>query len=423
MNREMKHSGIAWIGEIPKQWTVELLGNNVKLVDNPNSDCSEDNALQFKMGTIISKKHGDSKYNPLTLEAYNKVQEGDIVLNGLNLSFDFISQRVGLVKEKGVITSAYLTIRPTKTLDSIYLTYLLKAYDCCKAFHGMGRGLRQTLSYKELRYEKLIYPSLAEQKAIADFLDKKCEEIDELVALQEKIIEELKAYKQSVITEAVCKGLNPNVPMKDSGIEWIGEIPKHWNITKIKMIASTNSGSTPKNISQNNSASITWIRTTDINDNIVCDSSVHLTKEEFMSASCPLLKKGTCVVAMYGGGGTIGKCGILDTEATINQALCSIETNQSYLEYFLFYVLKSVRPYWMKFAVGTRKDPNISQEIVRNFSVPFLPISEQQEIADYLDKKCSEIDQLISIKQQKIVELKEYKKSLIYEYTTGKKEV
>ena len=189
------------------------------------------------------------------------------------------------------------------------------------------------------------------------------------------------------------------------------------------MIASTNSGSTPKNISQNNSASITWIRTTDINDNIVCDSSVHLTKEEFMSASCPLLKKGTCVVAMYGGGGTIGKCGILDTEATINQALCSIETNQSYLEYFLFYVLKSVRPYWMKFAVGTRKDPNISQEIVRNFSVPFLPISEQQEIAEYLDKKCSEIDQLISIKQQKIVELNDYKKSLIYEYTTGKKEV
>jgi type I restriction enzyme S subunit len=211
--------------------------------------------------------------------------------------------------------------------------------------------------------------------------------------------------------------------MKDSGIEWIGEIPEHWEVSKIKRIAKTNSGSTPKNILNNENSEIIWIRTTDINDDVVYDSSMHLTLEEFESASCPMLDRGTCVVAMYGGGGTIGKSGILGNRATINQALCSMEVVDYYNDKYLFYILKTVRYYWMKFAVGTRKDPNINQEIVKCLDVPFPNISEQQQIADYLDKKCAEIDELVAVKQQKIDSLKEYKKSLIYEYVTGKKEV
>lgn len=232
----MKNSGIPWIGEMPEGWKVELIGNNVKEVDCPNFDNAEDNALQFKMGSIISKKNGDSKYNPVTLEAYNKVKVGDIVINGLNLSFDYISQRVGLVKEDGVITSAYLAIRPTSAIKSEYLNYLFKAYDNCKAFHGMGKGLRQTLAYKELRSYLLCYPPLSEQQAIADFLDKKCAEIDQMVALQEKFIEELKAYKQSLITETVTKGLNPNAPMKDSGVECIGNVPQQWDVILLPFV-------------------------------------------------------------------------------------------------------------------------------------------------------------------------------------------
>ena len=417
MNREMKHSGIAWIGEIPKQWTVELLGNNVKLVDNPNSDCSEDNALQFKMGTIISKKHGDSKYNPLTLEAYNKVQEGDIVLNGLNLSFDFISQRVGLVKEKGVITSAYLTIRPTKTLDSIYLTYLLKAYDCCKAFHGMGRGLRQTLSYKELRYEKLIYPSFAEQKAIADFLDKKCEEIDELVALQEKIIEELKSYKQSVITETVCKGLNPNAPMKDSGVEWIGEIPEGWEVSRFKNIASVKANL----VSPEQYPDLPQVAP----DNIEKDAGILLNYKKVKDANIisdnHLFYKGQIVYSKIRP--TLNKAIIAPFDGLCSADMYPIETTQ-HTKYMLYFILSGIFTKQVQRIVNDRvKMPKINKEEISTILAIIPPIPEQREIADYLDKKCSEIDQLISIKQQKIVELKEYKKSLIYEYTTGKKEV
>ena len=170
--RAFKDSGIEWIGQIPKEWEVELIGNNIKEINDKNDDSSEDNALQFKMGSIISKKGGDSKYNPESLAAYTKVIEGDIIINGLNLSFDFISQRVGLVKEKGVITSTYLTLRPSSLLHSDFINYLFKAYDNCKAFHGMGRGLRQILAYRELKNQKLIYPLLPEQKKIADYLDR-----------------------------------------------------------------------------------------------------------------------------------------------------------------------------------------------------------------------------------------------------------
>ena len=138
--RAFKDSGIEWIGQIPREWEVELIGNNIKEINDKNDDSSEDNALQFKMGSIISKKGGDSKYNPESLAAYTKVIEGDIIINGLNLSFDFISQRVGLVKEMGVITSTYLTLRPSSLLHSDFINYLFKAYDNCKAFHGMGRG-------------------------------------------------------------------------------------------------------------------------------------------------------------------------------------------------------------------------------------------------------------------------------------------
>ena len=211
--------------------------------------------------------------------------------------------------------------------------------------------------------------------------------------------------------------------MKDSGVEWIGEIPEHWDVCRVKNISNTNSGSTPKNISESDDSNIVWIRTTDINDDIVYDSSLHISLDEFKSASCPMLPVGTCLVAMYGGGGTIGKCGVIGEIATINQALCSMEVYENYYYLYLYNILRAVRKYWMKFAVGTRKDPNINQDIVNEMWIPYPSLSEQQSIANYLDQKCKEIDELISVKKDKIEKLKAYKKSVIYEYVTGKKQV
>ena len=422
MTREMKNSGIPWIGEIPEGWTIELIGNQVKEVDNPNTNGEEDNALQFKMGSIISKSQGNSKYNPETLEGYNIVDKGVIMLNGLNLSFDFISQRVGLVRERGVITSTYLAVKPTDNIDSEYLTYLFKAYDNCKAFHSMGKGLRQTLSYGELRKYLLIYPSLAEQQRIAEFLDRKCAEVDEMIALQEQIIEELKAYKQSVITEAVTKGLNPAAPMRDSGIEWIGQIPEHWSKDKIiRSFRMIGSGTTPKSTDENNfDGDINWIQSGDINGGVMESCKNRVSNETI--ENCSALKVYSApfiIVAMYGA--SVGNTSISSIDGCVNQACCVLSDSALNFNY-AFSVIKSCKDYWLRKAVGGGQ-PNISQETIKQTWIPIPPITEQQAIADYLDDKCADIDSLIQTKQSKIDSLKEYKKSIIYEYVTGKREV
>lgn len=403
MSRQMKDSGIPWIGEIPVQWRIETIGSCIKEVDCKNSDCSENNALQFKMGTIISKKNGDSKYNPETLEAYNKVQVGDIVINGLNLSFDLISQRVGLVKETGVITSAYLAVRPLNFIDSRFLTYLFKGYDTCKALHSMGKGLRQTLGYKEFRRYYVIFPNLEEQQRIADFLDLKCGEIDELVALQEQIIEELKAYKQAIITETVCKGLNPDVEMKDSGIEWLGDIPKEWDVRAIKWLATLKSG--------------TNITTNDIKEE--CDGFPVYGGNGLRGYYSDFSNDGD--FALIGRQGAL--CGNINYAhgkfwATDHCVVCYPREN-----FILTWFGETLRAMNLNQYSMSSAQPGLSVERIKEKKMPVPPLSEQQEIANYLDQKCAEIDSLVAIKQQKIEELKDYKKSIIYEYITGKKEV
>ena len=430
--RTMKDSGIPWIGEIPEGWKVELIGNQVKAVDNPNINGEEDNALQFKMGTIISKSKGDSKYNPETLEGYNIVDKGVIMLNGLNLSFDFISQRVGLVKERGVITSTYIAVKPTSNIDSDYLTYLFKAYDNCKAFHGMGRGLRQILSYGELRKQLLISPPLAEQHLIATFLDKKCSEIDSLIELQEQMIEELKAYKQSVITEAVTKGIrNEELGVrnyKDSGIEWIGDVPEEWEVCRIKNVASLFGrigfrGYTSDDLNKDGEGAITLSPSNMLPMGMDYTNVTYLSWMKYHESPEIMIQNGD--ILMVKTGSSYGKVSYVDNlpkEATINPQILRIvaKINSKYLGYYLQTPLFI---YQVEGGVVGGTIPTISQEKINNFFVVIPPLAEQQAIADYLDKKCGEIDELITIKQQKIESLKEYKKSVIYEYVTGKREV
>lgn len=430
--REMKDSGIPWIGEIPKDWTIELIGNQVKEVNNPNTDGLEDNALQFKMGTIISKSLGDSKYNPETLEGYNIVDKGVIMLNGLNLSFDLISQRVGLVRERGVITSTYLAVKPTNNIDSEYLTYLFKAYDNCKAFHSMGRGLRQTLSYGELRKYLLLYPSLAEQQRIADFLDRKCAEVDEMIGLQEQIIEELKAYKQSVITEVVTKGLNPDAPMRDSGIEWIGQIPEHWETHPFKAFYKTTKGLniTKENLVESGMPVISYGQIhSKLNSGVRVDEAlIRFVPEEYLTTNPECLSKqhdlffADTSEDREGAGNVV----YIDIDTPIFAGYHTIIARPSEKvksKYFAYLIQTDAWRCQLRSRVSGVKVFSISQKFINQTSVIIPPISEQQAIANYLDEKCADIDSLIQTKLSKIDSLKEYKKSIIYEYVTGKREV
>jgi type I restriction enzyme S subunit len=428
----MKDSGIPWIGEIPDDWRIETIGSCIKEVDCKNSDCSEDNALQFKMGTIISKKNGDSKYNPETLEAYNKVQVGDIIINGLNLSFDLISQRVGLVKETGVITSAYLAVRPLSFIDSRFLTYLFKGYDTCKALHSMGKGLRQTLGYKEFRRYYVIFPNLEEQQRIADFLDQKCGEVDEMVSLQEKIIEELKAYKQAIITEAVCKGLNPDAEMKDSGVEWIGKIPEGWEVEPFKQLYELGKGLsiTKADLVQKGIPVISYgqIHSKSNTGTAIKDELIRLVPDYYLEGNASsLVKVGDLIFAdtsedLDG----CGNCIYIDRDITMFAGYHTIIAkylNDNPNNYFSYLFKTDCWRIQIRSVVNGVKVFSVPQRLLGSTSVIVPPIEEQKAIGKYLDSKCSDIDAMIAIKQQKIEELKDYKKSIIYEYITGKKEV
>lgn len=315
-------------------------------------------------------------------------------------------------------------------MNPTYYNWLFHSTMFSSEFYKWGHGIVNdlwTTGWQDMKRISIPVPPIDEQHRIADFLDRKCAEIDRVLEKTRASIEEYKKLKQSVITQAVTKGIRGEREMKDSGIEWIGEIPAEWDVRKISQIGTTCSGSTPlrsKETDYFEGANIKWVRTLDLNDGLVFDSSEKITESALKESSCAIMPVNTVCVAMYGGAGTIGKCGLLMCEAATNQAICSIVANETVTNpMYLFYFLLAIKKYWMIYAVGTRKDPNISQDIVSRMKIILPNKNEQQEISDYLDQKCSEIDTLISKKEQLITELEAYKKSLIYEYVTGKKEV
>jgi type I restriction enzyme S subunit len=401
MARKMKDSGIEWIGEIPEGWEVVPVRSCFDEVRTKNTDGQEQNALQFKSGNIISKANFNTNiddYVADTITNYTVVLPDTIMINGLNLNYDFKSLRVALVKEKGVITSAYLAIFPDREkIFPQYATYLFKGYETKMAFHNMGAGIRKTLGYKEFKNQPLLLPSEKEQNKISAYLDSKCSHIDIMLSKIRSSIEEYKKLKQAVITQAVTKGVRGKREMKDSGVEWIGEIPAEWSIAKAKYYVTITHGSDPKT-----EGSIP-----------VYGSGAESFK------TCGEYKEGPTVL--------IGRKGAtLHIPHYIEGKYWNVDTafdvkakNNFSLPYY--YYLATSFDY--KFYIAQTTLPGMTQSNYYNMFLPLPTFPEQEEIVNYLDAKCAEIDGLIAKKEQLVRELESYKKSLIYEVVTGKREV
>lgn len=428
MSRQMKDSGIPWIGQVPEMWTVAPIRSVIKEITTKNILGKETTALQFRYGTIVEKANFEAEgddYVARTIRNYTIIYPGVLVLNGLNLNYDFVTKRVALSRLKGVITSAYMTIMPidTHALLPEFLEYLFKCYDAKMAFHGMGEGVRKILNFNELKHQPIIYPSHDEQKQIVAVLDKKCTEVEGLSSNIQKQIEALEQYKRAVITETVTKGLNPSVLMKDSGIPWIGQIPAHWSTIKIKFLASFYNGYAFDSESLTDEGDGTVIRIGDI-----CEGSIK--PETALKYNGPTLtlkpyqiEKGDILIALSGA--TVGKTGYITKDypnAFINQRVGIIRsTNSRFLNHAL--QTSSFIPFALLHAAASAQ-PNISLDTIGNYTIAFPNNSrEQQAIAEYLDKKCAKIDGIIQAKQQQLEELEQYKKAIIFEYVTGKKQV
>ncbi len=231
---EYKGSGMPWVGTVPTHWVVQPLLSVAVERSEFNAGMRERNLLSLSYGRIIRKDiDSNDGLLPESFETYQIVRKGDIVLRLTDLQNDKRSLRSALVNEQGIITSAYLALRPT-SVNPAYLAYLLRAYDLSKVFYSMGGGLRQSMKFADLRRMSIALPPLDEQTAITAFLDRETAKIDALIAEQEKLIALLAEKRQATISHAVTRGLNPDAPMKDSGVPWLGEVPAHWDMKRVK---------------------------------------------------------------------------------------------------------------------------------------------------------------------------------------------
>lgn len=235
--REMKDSVIEWIGCMPKDWGINTIFQLFTQVKNKNLELQEKNLLSLSYGKI-KRKNIDTVEGllPESFDGYNIIEKDDIVLRLTDLQNDHTSLRVGISEERGIITSAYLTIRNRSNFVPKYLYYYLHSFDVSKGFYGMGAGVRQSLNWDGVKWLQVLAPLIDEQGRIATFLDIKCAEIDAVLEKTRASIDEYKKLKQAVITQAVTKGIRGDRPMKDSGSIWFGNIPVDWDMKKIKYL-------------------------------------------------------------------------------------------------------------------------------------------------------------------------------------------
>ena len=420
-----KDSGIAWIGEIPEHWCLALVKSifNRRTKKNNPILTEERLSLSIEKGvTLYSEKTTNLDRFKEDFTQYQIAYPNDIVLNSMNM----IVGAIGISHYLGCVSPVYYVITPKdKNINVKYYGYLLNNFRIRNLYHALGEGIyaidrgegrintcRLKVSYDKFGSIIIPIPSINEQQSIAAYLDQKCGEIDELITLQEKMITKLQGYKQSVITEAVTKGLDKNVPLKDSGIEWIGEIPEHWEVKRLKNVCSqinikenSKRNSLPyiglENIESGSGRYIDTISEIEGMANRFCKNNVLFGKlRPYLSKVYLAEKDGICSPEFI----------VYDTKSNNSRFIHKLLLSQPFID-----VVNS--------STYGAKMPRANGEFINNIYVQIPPLSEQQSIADYLDQRCSEIDELISIKQQKIEKLKEYKKSLIFECVTGKRKV
>lgn len=421
---EMKSSGVDWIGDIPLYWNILKGKYCLSLLQRPILE-SDEVITCFRDGVVTLRSCRREEGFTVSLKeiGYQGIEPGDIVVHGM----DGFAGAIGISDSRGKASPVLIVL--DTNLCKKFVVYYLRVMAFTDVFLAQSTGIRIRscdTSWNKLKNLPYPIPPKNEQIAIANFLDSKCAEIDALCADIEKQIETLQEYKKSVITEAVTKGLDPNVEMKNSGVEWIGLIPKHWGTLSLQYLLSfSGSGTTPKGLDKlfcEDGNGINWLNTGDLTDSYIENIPQKLKSEVMPQYSAlRLYPSGSLVIAMYGA--TAGKLGILLEPSTTNQACCVLVPNKDLLNLkYLFYQLLAARSSLVSLSKGGGQ-PNISQETVRKFKVCFTELQEQSNIVNFLDEKCNIIDGAIEIKKSQLDTLAQYKQSLIYEYVTGKKAV
>ncbi len=423
---EYKKSGIEWVGNIPSHWEETPVFSCFDATSEKNLDGKEANVLSLSYGNII-KRDVDTNFGllPESFNTYQIVDVGDIILRLTDLQNDKRSLRVGLAKEKGIITSAYLKLKPKDRLDSVFAYRLLHSYDTTKVYYGLGGGLRQSMKFEDFRRLPILVPPYEEQVQIANFLDFETAQIDTLIEKQQTLILLLKEKRQAVISHAVTKGLNPDAPMKDSGVEWLGEVPEHWNITRIKYVAELTPSKSGILSRLEERCSFIPMEKLKL-DTLILDETrqikdVYQGYTYFEDGDVLIAKVTPCFENqnMAIAANLVNGIGFGSSEIYV------LRTEAEGLNQFLLYrlqesVFMQLGAGAMTGAGGLRRVPS---EFLNNFQFGLPPISEQQGIVEHIEKMKSKFNDLIDNAEQAIQLMQERRTALISAAVTGKIDV
>ena len=429
LERKFKNSGIPWIGMIPSDWNVVRTKNvfacSKSLV---GEDWSHTQLLSLTTKGVKEVAIGSTSGKvPDSYETYQVVNKDDLVMCLFDLDCSAVFS--GVSNFHGMISPAYKVLKTLDGYSPAFYGYWFDYIFDGRKYKYLSKNIRYSLTYDEFAALGIAAPPLPTQQRIADFLDRKCAEIDELAALQETMIAELKRYKQSVITEAVTKGLDKNVKLKDSGEEWIGEIPSHWEMKAVKYVLQRRNQKNDPIISEERLSLSIGVGITKYADKT---TNLDRFKDDFTQYQLAypddiVLNSMNMIV------GAVGKSAFMGCVSPVYYVMIPKNSIEStYYSYLLN--TPRIRDVYHSLGKGIyaieRGDGRVNTCRLKvsfydfgRIEIPVPPNQEQQQINVFLQRKCAEIDELIAIKQQKIEALKEYKKSVIFEYVTGKKEV
>jgi type I restriction enzyme S subunit len=415
-----KNSGVDWLGDIPSVWNLAPGFTAYSENKRNNKGLKEERVLSLSYGNIIVKpKEKLVGLVPESFETYQIVEPGDLIIRCMDLQNDKTSLRTGLAKDHGIITSAYLNLKINDNFDSKFLYYYLHSLDTSKVLYKFGTGLRQNLSFQDFNRLPIFNIPKNLQTTIVSFLDKKTAQIDEAITIKEKQIELLKERKQLIIQQAVTQGLNPNASMKNSGVEWIGNMPEHWEAKKIKYLTKIFRGKfthRPRNDPAMYDGKYPFFQTGDVARAGKYLSQYRQTLNERGLRVSTLIPKGTVVITIAA---NIGDVSILALDACFPDSVVGFKPNPDVDRDFLYYGLGNMKQQFMDSSIkNTQMNLNVDR-IGSNFLCQ-PPEKEQKEIVGYIEEKAQSIDCAIELQLQQIEKLKEYKTTLISSAVTGK---
>lgn len=410
---KMKDSGIAWIGEIPEEWELSKIGAVYEERNQKVSDADFPPLSVTKQG-VVPQLETAAK----TIDGENRklICKNDFVIN----SRSDRRGSCGISEYDGSCSLINTVLKPKRNMCNAYYSFVFRSERFADEFYRWGNGIVDDLWSTKWSNMKRIYipaPSLQEQHRIADYLNRKCSQIDAIIARQQEVIEKLKAYKLSVITEAVTKGLNPYAPMKDSGVEWIGEIPEHWEVMKFGRCATIKSNL----VAPDDYADYPQISPDSIEKNSGRIIDYKTVKEAGVISWNHLFFKGQVIYSKIRP--MLNKVAIAPFDGLCSADMYPIETSND-TQFLVYLMLSDYFTSQVGLVTENRvKMPKINQNELSAIMVTIPPQSEQETISKYLSEKCASLDVAIDKKQGLIYKLNAYKKSLIYEVVTGKKEV